>query len=506
MAIDTPALLVHVASQLVSCEKKLTANVCNAIETESFNTGYRTGKTFVDHSFVDAERFKNLGALVALQRADAHLGHDFQYAFGDALAIRSNDLVVVVKAEDVLPTKRLGSVVAVAMIERASHAKARLAACHDCARCVDELGLSGIGKKGVLVAAAALSQETLSENRAACLELMELVLVRMNGDIQRLARICGSSLSGKARRLLEERWQKRKANGGPPRPSEDSASRRTTRIPTPKKGSPPASMKAARTTSPKPSLLGSRSTDPGANTILHDELPALVLRPKGTETPPKESSRSTTNSTLGSSNNFLSGFSAGNESLGLHFSTSSMLADHATKADTSSRLSFPSASNRFAQAENNAAPSSHVDRESFGAAASLRARLLKIREKSKHPEIALAAALSSVSNNVSFSDTGAPRSTGSIYSSQVEKQIVDSGEKSPEYVSGMACIVGLLSKATPLHEADKDLDEGIEAMKKFHAALSKQQNVVVGISTEELSMLRQSIAANVDDMIERFSQ
>ena len=39
-------------------------------------------------SSLEADRFENLGALVALQRRDAHLGHHFEHALGDALAVR----------------------------------------------------------------------------------------------------------------------------------------------------------------------------------------------------------------------------------------------------------------------------------------------------------------------------------------------------------------------------------------------------------------------------------
>merc|ERR1711957_257267 len=99
------------------------------------------------------------------------------------------------------PPKRLGSIICIPVMERSAHGKARAMACQECAVCVEKVGLSGIGKKGVLIAAKSLSEETLSENRNLCIDLMVLVLARMNGDIQRLVRICGSNLSDKARGL-----------------------------------------------------------------------------------------------------------------------------------------------------------------------------------------------------------------------------------------------------------------------------------------------------------------
>jgi hypothetical protein len=68
--------------------------------------------------------------------------------------------------------------------------------------------LSGIREKGVLVA------EKLSKNKAAFLDLMALLVSRMNNDVQRLSKICGSSLSTTARTLVEEHIKKVEMDGG----------------------------------------------------------------------------------------------------------------------------------------------------------------------------------------------------------------------------------------------------------------------------------------------------
>jgi hypothetical protein len=95
------------------------------------------------------------------------------------------DIVSLVQSEELIPPKRLGMVF-VAIIEGSSHAKARASACRTCLDCVDKVGLAGVGKKGVCAAAKSLSQETVIENKGAALDLMELILSKMNGDIQRL--------------------------------------------------------------------------------------------------------------------------------------------------------------------------------------------------------------------------------------------------------------------------------------------------------------------------------
>lgn len=54
--------------------------------------------------------------------------------------------------------------------------------------------------------AKALSEESIPENKLAVLDVMIAVLSKMNGDVQKLARLCDQYLSEKARILIEERW------------------------------------------------------------------------------------------------------------------------------------------------------------------------------------------------------------------------------------------------------------------------------------------------------------
>lgn len=421
-----------------------------------------------------------------------------------------DDLVVQMQVEDVLPMKRLGSVVAVSMLERASHAKARWAACQDCSRCVEQLGLSGIGKKGVLVAAKALSEETLSENRTACLDLMELVLSRMNGDVQRLARICGSSLSDKARRLVEERCQRRKTNGVPAKQSEDVTSRRS-RIPTPQKATPTPAERPYSRSSPRIPAPGATSSGWGtsAGSDLQDGLPALVLRHKATASPAHEGT--ITLSANGSSTNHFTRLNASADSLSFNFSSSSILTDHESKPSRLFTPSLPPISSQPQPTLNLPSLRMNAPRESIGAAADLRARLMKIREKSKNPsEITFAVPPSATVNVEAPVPTPHPESvTLETYETlPISPHAPPSSNQKArsEYQSGMTTIDELLRTATPLPEGSKILDDGIECMKRFHSALSKQQNVGVGLTGEDLSMLRNQINRNVDDIIESLAR
>ena len=65
------------------------------LEAHALHAAGGAGEAAVDHLVAEADRFEDLGALVGLERRDAHLGHDFEHALGHALAVRGDDLVVV---------------------------------------------------------------------------------------------------------------------------------------------------------------------------------------------------------------------------------------------------------------------------------------------------------------------------------------------------------------------------------------------------------------------------
>ncbi len=67
----------------------------NHIKRDALDPAGGSDKALVDHFIFQSQRFEDLGSLVALQRADAHLGHHFQHAFGDGFAVGGNDFVVV---------------------------------------------------------------------------------------------------------------------------------------------------------------------------------------------------------------------------------------------------------------------------------------------------------------------------------------------------------------------------------------------------------------------------
>jgi hypothetical protein len=339
------------------------------------------------------------------------------------------DIVSLLQSEDLLPPKRLGGIVCAAIIERSAHAKARVMACQIGLDCVEKTGLAGIGKKGVTSAAKLLSEETIPENRAAALDLMEVILSKMNGEIQRLARICGPNLSEKAREMVEERWQKR-----PPPPKQ------IIRAPLTDSRERDKSI-SSQSEAPR----DDRSENAGSQSVYYeDQLPALSLRPPSGREMPTAYSR-------------------------------------AREADQDSSRTDPFAFSLTARA----AP---VAESSFGTAASLRARLLKIREKSSGPE-----------------ESSEELETALVEAIQ-DAELVEETSPEAEFEKGLESIKVLVSKNTPLAEEDVDLLVCIETLKKFHAALSKQQKGNFGLSVQAFSALRQLIVENLSATIEHLTR
>lgn len=304
----------------------------------------------------------------------------------------------MIRSGSLLPEKQLGSVVCVAVIEHSSHAKAKALACQICQECIDSIGLNGCGKKGVIASAKVLSDDRVKENRAAALDLMVVILSRMNGDTSRLSRICGPSLSNKAMQLLEERAKRREGT--------------------------------------TPSHRGVRTTTVNALdkecSGLYDELPKLSLRTGAA------SSRST---------------STGAEPTNDPFSFSA-------KSETEKASAVPNGGDDLS-----------------GAAASLRARLMKIREKTQ------------ASSEVSPDDPDSLLDDAQI-----------------DYQTEITIIRSLLDRNDQLVDEDPDLLSCVETMKRFHAALSKQQGANLGYSRDALSDLRREILADIDEAADQLTR
>ncbi len=120
------------------------------------------------------------------------------------------DLITNLIGDGLYPLDKYGSIVCVSVIENSSTPKTRGLAIRECQYCVEKAGLSAVGKKGILAIAKSFSDETLTENKSLFLDLIETIIMKMNGDIKKFLKICGNAhLSSKARDAIEKRISKK---------------------------------------------------------------------------------------------------------------------------------------------------------------------------------------------------------------------------------------------------------------------------------------------------------
>ena len=366
------------------------------------------------------------------------------------------EIKTLLMSDELLPPKRLGSIVCVAMIDCSPHAKARVLACHTCLSCVEKTGLSGVGKKGVLSTAKLLSQET-TKYRGPPLELMEMILSKMNGDIQRLVRICGPSLSDKAKQLLEERRHKRGA--------QDGVTSTSNTLGTPGRRS--------RGSTQQEQTSGSRRQPKKSD--IYDELPRLSLR-AGVKDASKSSPRYREESQDDNADD--------------PFAFSIAALRSASPTSTKSESNVPTSAETSGGGEILSVKSADI--EPSGAAALLRARLQKLREKGKSSE-----------ENAAADNIGQTQAQfGSGADGVANDDAID-------YDSKMECVRNLLNRDGPILDCDPDVEASIGVLRLFHSALSGQHHPALGMTPSQFSSLRTFLIENTNavvDLLTRYVQ
>ena len=429
------------------------------------------------------------------------------------------------KVEELLPAKRLGPVVCVAVIEGSSHPKARLLACKDCYNCVDKIGLSGIGKRGVLAFAKALSEEKLQEIRNALVDLMVMLVSRMNGDMQRFTRICGASLSGKARSLIEEQLVKGESC------DQTLIPRNSIPKPSPRRDNSSIQMKPAKATPSKLPVLRSQQTqkidkmtpfESNSEEGFKDELPALDLRFGMRATPGRSTGIprvgpgevvkiSPLSQVTSPPSDDLSPINV-SDNFDEHCHDLPEVKDSKMYRTESIRTALFSASDGVIETTDSS--------DSGGAAASLRARLLKIRERNKNTTGSI---ISSQLNDDAFSrrsggDENLSTSTNGIVESEVLPDMstaegLETEASLPETISTtgridvfLGTIRHLLSRSLPLSEEDEEIIESTNVLKSIHAAVSQQGHLAVNLNENEVSQLRIEIVGNSNEVVETLTR
>jgi len=375
------------------------------------------------------------------------------------------DLIESIKAENLISDKRLGPSVCVPLMEGSSHTKARLMACQTCQHCVEVVGLSGIGKKGVLVAVKAFSVEKLPENRAAFLDLMVLLVSKMNNDMNRFSKICGTALTPKARSLIEEHMKKAPSPATKASQAKSPSPRKPSRQSRPSMLTPPTKLSF----SPKSEFV--------VPSVFEDELPALDLRRVLRERQSPTSSPTKTSGIRPAT------FPASAQVPTITTSYSSNLASSSGE----SSLSEP-----------------HPASSPLGAAASLRARLLKIREKNNmgplptKPSETIDIPMTSSSVRPAVQHTEEFQTPTFDLEDSILSEVLDSESFLEVFLE---TIRKLLEKPHKIFESDDDLLSSTDVLKNIHAAVSKQPNLAVMISPIVVENLREEIRERASEVV-----
>jgi hypothetical protein len=315
----------------------------------------------------------------------------------------------------VIPTKDFGACGCALVIDRSPHVKAKVLACQFASECVDNAGLAAIGKKGLLGAAKFLSEEP-SLHRNAALELLVRIATKMNNDVSKLSKICGTSLSDKGRKLLEDRA---KINKNPAR---------------------------------------SEAAEAAATMNIASELPRLSLR----QTSP-----------------------ASKYALPNPGTTEEGAIDDLFVF--SSKLSFESGVS-YANTRSDDRPAAVVQGSS-SAAASLRARLMKIREKG-------------VTGPVAASEMPEPSSKKVDSAGDYESSDTTTTRKIEPIHVHISCFRALLQRESPVKEDDAAVEKAIDSLRIFHNVLAGKDGALLNISKQESASFRDEIIEHANTSID----
>lgn len=251
----------------------------------------------------------------------------------------------------------------------------------------------------------------------AALDLLLVVISKMNGESQKLFRICGISLSDKARELVAEKWK-----------SEQGQNRT--------------------------SLLHPKSTSPSGGNGLYSELPKLTLRdekkPSQTRTGSPRRRGEVASSATGMTDPFTFSFEPSKD-----------------RQDPPPQIAAPKHDSAEYKPTNIEIPT--------GAAATLRARLQRIREK------------------------------GSVNDSEAvagnQESALEPAPQTIDLAQNIQSIRNILNHAKPLSDDDPDLVQSIETLKLFHGALSKQQYSNSPYPLHSILQFRLRMIENTDTIV-----
>ena len=435
-----------------------------------------------------------------------------------------DDVLTSVTELEIVPPKVLGAVVCVAVLERTGHPKARVLAYQHIGSCVQAVGLSGLGKKGLLLVSKCISTENLAENKGAVMDLMMVILSKMNGDTDRLARICGpSNLSDKARKLVEERWQKKGGSVLLGADSGDAAGRRTA-----EKEEPARRQQYSRLRKPGGGI-GTKTRR--AETATKEPTPASMSTHEKLRTLQLKLGSSSVSSSVSATRPFdldaVSGpftFSFEKEdrvSKGLvqnDHAGATTLASSTMNSPTKRDFAIAASEEQHQQEATNSSldqSGEHAEPEvsdavnvmtTTGAAASLRARLMKIREKHRaqeetvQPSSVPTSESADASENRASTPSASPQSLANEAFGSTDQQ---NEERTEDELYASLSRFEELTDSSQIEEDDDAVVDCIARLKRFHTALSKTLEFDIDPA---LASLRTDVCREATETVEHLTR
>jgi len=449
---------VHLLEQLDFVLKWSVLGLCSRENTVGLQSLLSMLSSLVDYLGEQSYTFSDDQALYLvpyiMEKASVAKGR-FRDSF-DSILSKMKSLNVITK-------KTMGAAVSVSLIEKSSNAKARVLAYHECSAAVEIVGLSGIGKRGLLISTKMTAKETIPENRSGALDLIMTVLSKLEGDIERLSSICGTTcMSNKARDLIEERWQKQGIGNA------SSFSTTTTQ------------GVAVERTGRRPNTPKAKPSSNSPSKVLDDILDCNVA------TPPSD--RKLDQKETEEKSEVL-------PSLGpFTFLLDSTSNSPASESQTSNTISVSTSSARYdTYHDNDTEPVSPTS-----GAASLRARLQKLRQKqisdTTRSDRAVLHSKESQKDGHNFLEKedlqhqaeGASTTTAPLNEDQ--------------YQLDLATFKSVLSMSSNLSEHDPVAQSCIAALKRFHAVTSERES-----KSSTYVALRESIKNDVTNVVEHLT-
>jgi len=120
------------------------------------------------------------------------------------------DILSLIRTNKLYPTELYGSYICIMkVVEKSKSNSARALAAAECSWCVEQIGPTAIGSKGVATLAKALSIEKLTDIRKSYLELFDTVVQKSSLD-RVLKRCVGSTVTDKTRDSISDWWTSKK--------------------------------------------------------------------------------------------------------------------------------------------------------------------------------------------------------------------------------------------------------------------------------------------------------